>query len=610
MEGDSQLIASISDLAPQLAAKLQKLQPGYYCVHKSWGVGKIKSWDRADGSIAIDFANKPDHSMDFEFAAQSLRPIEPDHIEAKMFEDLAGMQAMAENDTAGLLHILVQSLQQEATPERIEKLLVPTLMPAERWKKWWDAVKRAAKKDARYELPARRNLPILFHDTPRDHHAHALEEFRRAVGAQSQIAILPRLQKNWKKGEDPAIAQEIIDLINRTLTSVAKPSLPLCVELILARDEFSASVGSPESAPGLTDFLPLHADRLIDILNAIPAHYQEVCLKKAQIVFGEKWTEIFLAMIPQASGRIMEFLYHHFKTAGLMERMQTAFDLLIRERKMNPDLLIWLCKSKKEEIRPFVGPQLFSAILSALEYDQLADYKKGTRLRDLLVNDKTIVPELLATAREEDVRDITRAILLTSVFEEMDKRSVLASFIKLHPFVQNMIIGAEESKVHTKVQSLVVSWGSLEKRKAELEEIINKKIPENSRDIATARSYGDLSENHEFKAAKEMQTVLMRRRAEIEQELAMAQGSDFKNVDTSEVNIGTCVYLINTANQQPINYTILGAWDSDPEKGVISYLTAVAKNLLNHKVGDIVELPLDETQTLTVKIESIEAYNP
>ena len=72
--------------------------------------------------------------------------------------------------------------------------------------------------------------------------------------------------------------------------------------------------------------------------------------------------------------------------------------------------------------------------------------------------------------------------------------------------------------------ALIVSWSSLEKRSAEYEEIVKVKIPENTKEIAIARSYGDLSENFEFKAAKQMQSVLMRRKAELEQMLHDARG--------------------------------------------------------------------------------------
>ena len=117
-----------------------------------------------------------------------------------------------------------------------------------------------------------------------------------------------------------------------------------------------------------------------------------------------------------------------------------------------------------------------------------------------------------------------------------------------------------------KSEALIVSWSSLEKRKAEYEELVNKKIPENSKEIGVARSYGDLRENFEFKAAKEMQAVLMRRKSELEAALHRARGTAFENPDTTQVSIGTIVTLCDSDSGQEETYTVLGAWDGDPER--------------------------------------------
>ncbi|HXO94119.1 MAG TPA: GreA/GreB family elongation factor, partial [Candidatus Acidoferrum sp.] len=128
------------------------------------------------------------------------------------------------------------------------------------------------------------------------------------------------------------------------------------------------------------------------------------------------------------------------------------------------------------------------------------------------------------------------------------------------------------------------------KRRAEYEEVVKVKIPENTKEIAIARSYGDLSENFEFKAAKQMQSVLMRRKAELEQMLHNARGTSFENPDTSRVSIGTIVILRNAGTNNEETYTILGAWDGDPDRHIISYQTAIAQALLGHEVGETVSL--------------------
>src|SRR5246127_1047268 len=178
-----------------------------------------------------------------------------------------------------------------------------------------------------------------------------------------------------------------------------------------------------------------------------------------------------------------------------------------------------------------------------------------------------------------------RRLQLTPLFDELTKRSLLARMVKVYPELESMIAGAEPQE---KSAPLIVSWSSLEKRRAEYEEIVKVKIPENSKEIAIARSYGDLSENFEFKAAKQMQSVLMRRKAELEQMLHDARGTSFENPDTSRVSIGTIVTLRNAETNNEETYTILGAWDGDPDRHIISYQTAIGQALLGHEGGESV----------------------
>src|SRR5206468_1758366 len=172
------------------------------------------------------------------------------------------------------------------------------------------------------------------------------------------------------------------------------------------------------------------------------------------------------------------------------------------------------------------------------------------------------------------------------------KRSLLAAIIKLYPEVQAMVVGTD--KTAAPEAKIIVSWPSLKRREAELEDLDKNQIPQNSKDIGIARGYGDLRENGEFKAAKEMQTVLARRKAELEQMLARAEATEFVNPDISKVTLGTRVTLKDVKSGEVLVFTILGAWDSDLSKGIISYQTAVARALLNHTLGERIELSTDE----------------
>src|SRR4030095_11584756 len=173
---------------------------------------------------------------------------------------------------------------------------------------------------------------------------------------------------------------------------------------------------------------------------------------------------------------------------------------------------------------------------------------------------------------------------------------------KSYPAIQSLISG-DQSKQES---HLVVSWDSLERRKNEYRELVEKKIPANSKEIAIARSYGDLRENHEYKAAKEMQKLLMRQKGELEDQLVRARGTDFLNPRTDIVSVGTKVDVTDLNTKHSETYAILGAWDFDLEKGIISYLTPMAQALLNKKIGDEVEFEMDGVKK-RYRIESIQA---
>src|SRR5207247_6382151 len=231
--------------------------------------------------------------------------------------------------------------------------------------------------------------------------------------------------------------------------------------------------------------------------------------------------------------------------------------------------------------------ELLVAILSALEREQHRALGRASKLHRVLVEYRQLLGDISKKGDVALARDAIRRFQLSPLFDELTKRSLLARIVKIYPELESMITGAQSQG---ETAALIVSWSSLERRKVEYEELIKTKIPENSREIALARSYGDLSENFEFKAAKEMQSVLMRRKAELEHMLHNARGTSFENPDTSRVSIGTIVTVRNAETNSEETYTVLGAWDGDPDRHIISYQTAIGQALLGREVGQTLSL--------------------
>jgi transcription elongation GreA/GreB family factor len=611
---DSELltVSLPENLSPALTEKLKLLAPGTYCVHRSWGFGKIKNWDSAHEAIVIDFKSKHGHFMQFAYAAESLTALPPDHVSVQKVEAAPALRKKAQENPVGVVQDCIRSLGPQATADNIQTLLSPEVIPAADYKKWWDSAKRAMKKDGHYYVPGKKNEALRELATANALGDSALERLRLANGPKAVLAALANVSKYWSEIKSDPVLNEIAELLEGTLSKVPKSQLPIQIELALARDDFFVQAGrQAENGPwAVTTLTPLVPPALSNLLDALPGSKQPKLLDALRIGLPEAWPDMFLGLLPRANGRVAEVITEAFQAAGRESEVQTAVNRYIRERNVTCDFLFWLCKNRPAIYGQLIEPQLFMAILSVLEKDQFSDIKKGTKLYELVLSDKPLIAAILKDAPVPDVRDITRAILLSPVFEELDKRSLLAAIIKLYPEVQAMVVGTDKSSAAEKNEGkLIVSWSSLKRRQAELEDLDRNQIPQNSKDIAIARGYGDLRENHEFKSAKEMQTILARRKAELEQDLARAEGTDFAGTDTSKVSLGTKVTLKDTDTSALLVYTILGAWDGDMSKGIISYQTAVARALLNHTLGDRIEISTGEGGLHHVVIEKIEPHD-
>ena len=127
-----------------------------------------------------------------------------------------------------------------------------------------------------------------------------------------------------------------------------------------------------------------------------------------------------------------------------------------------------------------------------------------------------------------------------------------------------------------------------EKLQQELKDLILVKRPEVVERIKVARSFGDLSENSEYDAAKDEQSAVEQRILQIEQMLKYAQVIDADSVDPDEVSISKTVTFTEVGTDDSETYTIVGSDESDPLNGKISNDSPIAQAILGKKKGDTV----------------------
>jgi transcription elongation GreA/GreB family factor len=377
----------------------------------------------------------------------------------------------------------------------------------------------------------------------------------------------------------------------------------VALEAIFVRDDLREMAGLAPAEGELSASAIWSQDiKLGALMEQIPAAKHRRALDSFKAANPEIWSDVVRNNLNSISAKLCREFAGLLIHDGQMDRLKETLARLISQHTASTELLLWLAKDRNDSFADILGPEVFRAMLTAMERDQFLE-KRSNRLRDFILDDQELLVELIGSADLEVIKDLTRALQLSPAFDDMDKRSLLARIVKSYPAIQSLISG-EQTKQDS---GLVVSWESLERRKNDYRELVEKKIPANSKEIAIARSYGDLRENHEYKAAKEMQKLLMKQKAELESQLVRARGTDFANPRTDVVSIGTLVRATDLEASHPEQFTILGAWDSDPEKGIVSYLSPMAQALLNHKVGDQVEFEV-HGQRHQHRIDAIEPF--
>ena len=149
-----------------------------------------------------------------------------------------------------------------------------------------------------------------------------------------------------------------------------------------------------------------------------------------------------------------------------------------------------------------------------------------------------------------------------------------------------------------------MSQEGYDKLVAELKQLETVERPKASAAIAEARDKGDLSENAEYDAAKEAQAHLEEKINRIKMAISEAKIIDPSRLSTDSVQILSKVEMTNLANKAKMAYTIVSESEANLREGKISITTPIAQGLLNHKVGDEVEIKIPRG-TIHLRIDKI-----
>src|SRR6476659_1867137 len=252
MREEFEKMAAAGKLERHHIEPLVQLTNSGFCMHRSWGFGRIKTVDTVFARFTIDFPNKPGHAMDLAFAADSLKPIAKDHILARKAADLENLRQMAATNHLELVKLVLNSYGGKASIDQIQQVLVPDVIRDD-WKKWWEAAKRELKKDGHFQVPLKKTEPIVYQVKEISLQNRLLDEFRSAKGLKARHTVAHEVLRNFSDVADKAgVAKEIITALNAEIVTHQRTQPATALEAIFVRDDIREHSGSPAAEGEIT----------------------------------------------------------------------------------------------------------------------------------------------------------------------------------------------------------------------------------------------------------------------------------------------------------------------------------------------------------------------
>ncbi|MCR5183824.1 MAG: GreA/GreB family elongation factor [Opitutales bacterium] len=510
------------------------------------------------------------------------------------------------------------------TNSEIESILSHILI-GEDLKKWWTAAKKELQKDEYVGTPAKKDGYYELREKGQtvNPEQEVLEEFFREKKPKRKIELVMKLFAFSANEElpkalpgqpqplfsystsDPATIAKlhnILDDLTVTLKDAKRLNAAERLHGIWVRNDlcrfFRGDVDQLEPTSTSIITAEKNAGRLSQLAKDIPqdTKYLKRLLDLLSRIYkdpreGEEdpqWLEVVLELLGKADSKFANecilFLCDRKKAQNVCDLLKTGLD----NQDLSSALLIWVIKNRnnpkfKDGIKPLLTHRLLSLIFRVIDRESIAaSNSRKNPLAEEVRTDYNLINDLLADADENVARDLAQSLKMIQGYSELAKKSLLSRFIKVYKSIENLVEGQHQKSSTV----LYVSVASLKIKQDELADLIDNKIPENKRAIQEARELGDLSENSEYKMARQNETVLNAKKEGLEKEISNARVTDFSSaLEGGKISMGTIV-KIRSASGTEATYTILGAWDSDTQRNILSYNTRLAQQLIGKSKGD------------------------
>ncbi len=573
---------SVSDVAQRIR-KLQRIKTNAYMYQmesRTWG--RIINIDRVSAQIAIStFATGGQISIPVSAALSGCFFFEPSMDMTNLITSPKGTVKPASFYREKLHRYVLGDLSETKTHDIIQQLLVPGTMSQEAFDGWWEekaaetasAPKKRSLGDARSML----ELQILMKDIPAE----------ELTVTAADAAKLSRLFTNIRPGMTPK---------NLELLAACMAGLAAAAD----GEVLSAMFG------GLRGKLPFFPQ---NVTGAIPLNNLEIWGRLPVRLLGGFMKVVFLLYSPVEIAKLSMHLPLRCITMIYEKLAQDDIsDAVFAADFLRSDVILALWKNKNypEELRNFIT---MANICRALSEEGLP--KEWTAAQRELKRNLFDKPDFQKFVLANAGSNLASVINPIQRMHNMAPGECQSLLVKLSRYSEKLkahiesgegkkLLAGKDNETAKQNDTPMTSLKSYKELAAELDNIVKVQVPENNKAIEIARGFGDFRENAEYDAAKERRRFLQRRRSELERLVATVQPINFLEfkADTSKISMGTEVVLQDASGSEK-TYSIVGAWDGNPDLNRVSYKTKIGETMLGAKVGDSLTLP--DGSKVTVK---------
>ena len=582
--------------------KLVSFKEGTLVLQKTWGLGKVKRLDYFYKRITVDFKTKKGHQFTFAAAADMLESAPENHILVFREADPAGYETMLKEKPGEFVKKVIASNGSSMTLIRLEDYCVQNgFVKQVNWKKFWDAARVELKRDDLVVIPVKKTDPIELRSSAEDYGDRWLTAFSHEADPKAILAAVKEFVaegkfKNATEQERTVIGERLVFAV----TAARKVDHALFARLSCLVTELGFLTPPAEEMRGYL----WERKRYVKAAELLPA--REVGSMIAFLADSDEAKAKLYGTIPEFCFTAVSEVVSQFKSQPACRQAVGAF----MKEATAPATLTTLIVGKIEGFGAFEHadvdvdgkkirvlksyrlwdelPSLITLLTHAIALGEGRRGGETLKMQNLvrrLFGDKAWLEKMFKMLSPADQVLFFERFQASIAWDPSTHHATVIRMTNIVPELKKHLVKVEKKKEYARI----TSYRSFAMKKAEYLKLINEEMPANVKRIEFAKSYGDLSENAEYQYAKDEQRALMQKQSLMQADLEAVKPGDFADASTEEVMPGVMVVVQVPDGEK--TYTILGEWDNDIEKGVLSSKTRLAANMLGKKAGDSFELP-------------------